>query len=83
VFNAENCPYIVIGIPAFAPKSEASVGFALATRRIKSLSDAPFEVQDLTSALSRIESGDTGNQLIYALPADFGLFTSPAQQLTG
>jgi hypothetical protein len=83
VFTAENCPYIVIGIPAFAPKSEASVGFALATRRIKSLSDAPFEVQDLTSALSRIESGDTGNQLIYALPADFGLFTSPAPQLSG
>jgi len=82
MFTAENCPYIVIGIPAFAAKSEASVGFALATRRIKTSPDAPFAVEDLTSALSRIESGETGNQLMYAIPADFELFTSPAPQLS-
>jgi hypothetical protein len=81
VFTAENCPYIVIGVPAFAPKSEASLGFALATRRIKNSSNAPYEVQDLTSALSRIESGEIGNQLTYAIPADFDLFLNPSQQL--
>lgn len=83
MFTAENCPYIVIGIPAFVPKSEASVGFALASRRIKSMASAPFEVQDLTAALSRIESGETGNQLMYAIPADFDLFTSPAPEMSG
>lgn len=82
MFTAENCPYIVIGVPAYAPKSEASVGFALATRRAKSLTESPFEVQDLTSALSRIESGETGNQLTYAIPADFELFLRPAPQLS-
>ncbi len=82
MFTAENCPYIVVGVPAFAPKSEASLGFALATRRSKTLSDPPFGVQELTSALSRIESGETGNQLMYAVPADFELFTSPTPQLS-
>ncbi len=77
MFTAENCPYIVIGVPAYAPKSDASLGFAMATRRSKSRSDAPFSVQDLTSALSRIESGDVGQQLTFAVPADFSLFTTP------
>lgn len=81
MFTAENCPYIVIGVPAFAPKSEASVGFALATRRIKSMTQSPFEVQDLTSALSRIESGDAGNQLTFAIPADFDLFQNQVPEL--
>jgi hypothetical protein len=77
MFTAENCPYIVIGVPAYAPKSDASLGFAMATRRLKSRSDAPFSVQDLTSALSRIESGDVGQQLTFAVPADFSLFITP------
>ena len=77
MFTAENCPYIVIGVPAYAPKSEASVGFALATRRVKNRPDSAFTVQDLTSALSRLESADAGNQLMYAIPADFELFTRP------
>jgi hypothetical protein len=77
MFTADNCPYIVIGVPAYAPKSDASVGFALATRRVKSRSDSVFTVQDLTSALSRLESADVGNQLTFAIPADFELFTRP------
>jgi hypothetical protein len=74
MFTAENCPYIVIGVPAFAPKSEGAVGFALATKRVRSNSDAPFAIEDLTAALSRFEAGDAGGQLMYALPADFDLF---------
>lgn len=78
MFTAENCPYIVIGVPAYAPKSEGAIGFALATKRVRSSNDAPFAIEDLTAALSRFEAGDVGSQLTYAIPADFGLFTGQA-----
>lgn len=82
MFNADNCPYIVIGVPAYAPRSEGAVGFALATRRVRALPDSPFSIEDLTAALSRFEAGTARGQLTYAIPADDTLFTGVAPRLS-
>jgi len=60
-----------------ASPEDATISFAKAARRSKSESESPFEVSDLTAALSQIQ-GHAGDDLYFEfkVPADPGLFAS-------
>lgn len=67
----EHAPRLVLGMPSTTPVSDATIAFARASRRLRSLEDAPFDVKDLTSALSQLE-GHASDSLYfeYKVPAD-------------
>ncbi len=70
MLNEKNCPHLVIGMPSHAPKSEASRFFALATRALKQKPESLFTVEQMTTALSAVESGGSGEYTYFAIPAD-------------
>ena len=69
-----HAPYLVLGARSDTPIAEVTAAFANATRKRKSLGEsAPFSVEDLTSALARIESKDGDEyQFSLSVPADSG-----------
>lgn len=48
-------PYLVLGLHVGATKDEAAKAFARATRRLRQLPDAPFDIEDLNWALHAVE----------------------------
>ena len=70
--NKDLIPNIIIGVPTGSPASEATVGFAKASRRVKKLAEAsPFTMDELTSALSTLEKSSTDERVVrLSVPAD-------------
>lgn len=73
-------PYLVLGIPFGASKNDAAKGFARATRRLRSMPNSPYDIEDLSWALhaveQRIEDPSTSID-DYRMPADPDLYVIP------
>lgn len=79
-------PYLVLGLRFGASKAEAAKAFARATRRLRKMPDAPFDIEDLNWALHAVEQrvDDPATSIddyrmpadgdAYALPTGHGLF---------
>ena len=72
MLKPDTCPHLVLGLSSHVGRNEAAAGFARASRRVRTGANAPFTIEDLTSALSRIEGSrdDRAIRFEYALPAD-------------
>ena len=81
MLNSANCPHLVLGMRGSKPTAEAGMHFALASRRLKNDPDPPFSIEDLTAALSSVESGGDLDHLWFQLPCDDGVVPEviPAQ----
>ena len=62
LLTAENCPHLVIGAPSNVKPEDAVAAFARASKRVKSNSDAPFQIEDLTSALATVQSSSRSDE---------------------
>ena len=51
-------PHLILGLAFGASKSDAARAFAQATRRLRSMPDPPFDLEDLNWALHAIEQRD-------------------------
>ena len=60
----EHAPRLVLGMPSYTPNEDATVAFAKASRRLKGSDEAPFDIKDLTAALSQLE-GHVGSDLTF------------------
>ena len=67
----EHAPRLVLGMPSTTPVTDATIAFARASRRLRNAESPPFDVKDLTSALSQLE-GHASDSLYfeYKVPAD-------------
>lgn len=73
----EHAPRLVLGLPSDAPADAATPAFARASRRLKAAPNAPFEIKDLTTALSHIEGhAQDASFFEYKVPADPSVLTS-------
>ncbi|WP_062381174.1 hypothetical protein [Demequina pelophila] len=74
-------PYLILGVPFGVTKREASRAFAKASRRLRRMADAPFEIEDLNAALHAIEHDlEDPHESIdhYRMPADPSVYEIPA-----
>lgn len=77
MLSLENAPRLVLGMWSTAAPDDATVFFAKAARRSKSMPDAPFEVSDLTAALSQIQGhAEDEIRFEFKVPANELLFAS-------
>ena len=84
-------PYLLLGVPFGASKEAASRAFAKATRRLKRMTGAPYDLEDLNWALHAIEqriedpasSIDDyrlpANPSVYEIPGGDGILNPPIQ----
>jgi hypothetical protein len=66
-------PYVILGLDYGASADDAAVGFAKASRRLRSAEDVPFSLEDATWALHQIEQAVDNPDLKvawYRVPAD-------------
>lgn len=65
-------PALILGVPSDADRSELGVAFALASRRLKASADAPFTLEQLTTALADLEENIKSPRfrLWYQVPAN-------------
>lgn len=73
-------PYLILGVPFGASKVSASRAFAKATRRLKRMTGAPYDLEDLNWALHAIEQRieDPASSIDdYRLPADPTVYEIP------
>jgi hypothetical protein len=72
---ASIAPSLVIGVPSDADRAELGTAFALASRRLKTSSNAPFTIEQLTTALADLEENLKTPQLRlwYRVPANPGI----------
>lgn len=70
MLEVTTCPHLVLGMRSSKLASEAGFHFAMASRRLKNLSDSCFSIEDLTAALSAVESGGDLDHLWFQLPCD-------------
>lgn len=72
LLTAENCPHLVIGAPSNVNPDDAVAAFARASKRVKSNPDAPFQIEDLTSALATVQATSRSDEsgLKYSIPAN-------------
>lgn len=69
----EHAPRLVLGMSSTTPATDATVAFARASRRLKAMDEPPFDVKDLTTALSQLEGHASDNLYFeYKVPADPG-----------
>lgn len=54
--NSKTSPHLVLGVPSSVNQQDAVTGFALRSRKVKAGGSTAFSVEDLTAALSEIES---------------------------
>lgn len=54
--NSKTAPCLVLGVPSNANQQDAVTAFALRSRKVKTGISSAFSVEDLTAALSEIES---------------------------
>lgn len=69
---ASVAPSLVIGVPGNADRAELGTAFALASRRLKTSSTAPFTIEQLTTALADLEENlkTPRLRLWYQVPAN-------------
>lgn len=77
MLDSKSAPHLVLGMPSNAPSGDAGLYFALASKRAKSNPTAAFEIEDLTTALSQVESAGSGAHSWFQVPCDSSLFDSP------
>lgn len=71
MLRAEYASRLVLGLASTAPNELATAAFAKASRRIKLIDDPPFEIKDLTAALSQIEAHSNDHlHFEYRIPAN-------------
>lgn len=66
-------PYVILGVPFGADESAARIGFAQASRRLRSSDDGLYAMEDLTWALHQVEQmiqDPTKAFDVYRVPAD-------------
>ena len=83
--NPEHAPHLVLGARSDADLGDVTAAFARASRRVKTLDDPPFTIEQLTSALAQVESvGDAQRRFVFKVPADPGaiLFASEGDAQT-
>ena len=69
--RTEYASRLVLGLASTAPNEQATTAFAKASRRIKLMDDPPFEIRDLTAALSQIEAHSNNHlHFEYGIPAN-------------
>lgn len=74
-------PYLMLGLNFGASKGEAAKAFARATRRLRQMPDAPFDIEDLNWALHAVEqrADDPASSIDdYRMPADADAYAIPA-----
>ena len=54
--NSKTSPHLVLGVSSSANQQDAVTAFALRSRKVKAGSSSVFSIEDLTAALSEIES---------------------------
>lgn len=83
--NKDLIPNIIIGVPTGSSASDATVGFAKASRRVKKLADeSPFTMDELTSALAVLEKTDSpGRNVRLCVPADAAAVPTSIQVALG
>ena len=76
LLNSKSAPHLLLGVQSDAHSSDAMVGFARASKRVKTSESAPFTIEDLTSALSEFETLDRAQEfgLRYSVPANPSVF---------
>lgn len=69
---ASIAPSLVIGVPSDANRAELGAAFALASRRLKTSANAPFTIEQLTTALADLEENlkTPSLRLWYRVPAN-------------
>lgn len=60
----------MLGIPRSARPDETTVGFARKSKIVKSNADAPFAIEDLTTALALIDKSSSDGELWFSIPTD-------------
>lgn len=71
MLKLDNAARLVLGMSSTAPLDEATAFFARATKRLKALPEPPFEIKDLTAALSQLEGHSEGGLTFeYTVPAN-------------
>lgn len=73
-------PYLVLGLEFGASKRDAARAFARATRRARTMSDAPFDIEDLNWALHAVEQREEDPSTSiddYRMPADRDAYDLP------
>lgn len=60
----------MLGIRSDSNSGDATAAFAKASRRLKRISSSPFGIEELTSALSRIESSAGHNHSWFSIPCN-------------
>lgn len=73
-------PYLVLGVAFGASKGEAAKAFARATRRLRQMPDAPYDIEDLNWALHAVEQriDDPASSIDdYRMPADPDVYVAP------
>lgn len=85
-------PYLILGVPYGASKTDAARAFAKAARRIRRMMDPPYDFEDLNWALHAIEqrSDDPAlsiddyrmpaNESVYEIPDGEGLLNPPVKR---
>jgi len=70
--NKELLPNIIVGVPTGSSPSDATVGFARASRRVKQLAErSPFSMDELTAALAVLEkTNQDSREVRLCVPAD-------------
>ena len=72
LLTADNCPHLVIGAPSNVKTDDVVAAFARASKRVKMNPDAPFQIEDLTSALATVQASNRSDEsgLKYSIPAN-------------
>lgn len=71
MISLEHAPRLVLGLSSNASLNDVTVSFARASRRLRVNPNAPFEVKDLTAALSQLEGHAADNLYFeYKVPAN-------------
>jgi hypothetical protein len=77
----EFAAWLILGIPTEADMTEATGAFALATRRLKTDSTESFTLEDLTAALSSVESSANKTlRFAFTVPANSNVITMTAEE---
>lgn len=73
-------PYLALGLPFGASKSDGAKAFARATRRLRSFPNPPYDIEDLNWALHAVEQRveDPGTSIDdYRMPANADVYAIP------
>lgn len=77
MLDSKSAPHLVLGMPSNAAVGDAGLYFALASKGVRNNPEAAFSIEDLTTALSQIESTKSGAHSWYQVPCDTSLFHPP------